>query len=131
MIKAFTIIILLAFAGNIGSSQVGGTDQTRDSLRHELAIAKDDTSRVLIMIDIANAYALSNLDNLNKYGNLALALAQKIQFARGEASALNALANGLQIEGDYPKSLQYLYRSLQIAEKKNYVFEKAVCYEWI
>ena len=38
---------------------------------------------------------------------------------------------GLQMEGDYPKSLEYLYRGLQIAEEKNYVFETAACYSFI
>src|SRR5690242_1975840 len=131
MIKAATIIMLLAFIGSIGLSQIGGTDQLRDSLKHELAVTKDDTSRVLIMADIGNAYWTNNFDSLSRYGNKALALAQRIHFSRGEVSALNALGRGLQSEGDYPKSLEYLYRGLHIAEKKNYVFETAVCYAWI
>ncbi len=128
---AFTITILLAFVENIAFSQIGGTDLQRDSLKHKLIIAKEDTSRVLIMAEIANAYWTNNFDSLYKYGNHALELAQRIQFRRGEVSALNTLAVGLQSVGNYPKSLEYLYRSLQIAEKKNYVFETAVCYAWI
>ncbi|WP_018616344.1 tetratricopeptide repeat-containing sensor histidine kinase [Segetibacter koreensis] len=131
MIKASTIILLLAFVGTIGFAQVGGTDQLRDSLKHKLAIAKDDTSRVLIMVDIANAYYVNSSDSISKYGNQALALAQRIRFSRGEASALTALGVCLQTEGDYPKSLEYVYKGLHIAEKKNYVFETAVCYAWI
>ena len=75
MIKAFTItILLLFFCGNI-FSQVGGTDQLRDSLKHELIIAKYDTSRVLIMAELANAYNGFNSDTINLYGNEALKLA--------------------------------------------------------
>src|SRR3954462_8825367 len=106
MIKASTIIMLLAFVGDISFSQVGGTEQLRDSLKHELAIAKDDTSQVLIMADLANAYFINNSDSVSRYGNQALALAQKIQFSRGEVSALNALGNFFQLQGDYPKSLE-------------------------
>jgi tetratricopeptide (TPR) repeat protein len=131
MIKTLTITVLFTFVGEIGFSQIGGTDQLRDRLKYQLAIAKDDTTRVLIMADIANAYYTNNPDSLNMYGTQALTLAQRIQFSRGEASALNALGLGQQLEGDYPKSLQYLYGGLQIAEKKNYVFETAVCYSWI
>ena len=119
MIKIFTITILLAVIGNWGFPQLAGTDQQRDSLKYELAMTKDDTSRVLVMADIANAYWTNNFDSLTSYGNEALALAQRIQFSRGEVSALNALGVGLQSEGNYPKSLEYLYRGLQIAEKKN------------
>src|ERR1019366_6662364 len=128
MIKAFTITILLLFICSTTFSQVGGSDQLRDSLKHELMIAKDDTSRVLIMAELPKAYTGFNSDTTNLYGNKALELAQRIHFFRGEASALIALGLGLQIEGDYPKSLEYLYRGLEIAEGKHYVFETAVCY---
>ncbi|MBC7426582.1 MAG: two-component sensor histidine kinase, partial [Bacteroidia bacterium] len=131
MIKVFTITILpLFFCGTI-LSQVGGSDQLRDSLKHELIIAKDDTSRVLIMAELAKAYTGFISDTTNLYGNKALELAQRIHFFRGEASALNALGIGIQVEGDYPKSLEYLYRGLQITEERNYVFEAAACYTFI
>lgn len=131
MIKTFTITILLLFFCGAIFSQVGGTDQLRDSLKHELFMAKDDTSRVLIMADLANAYFGFYSDSANVYGNKALELAKRIHFSRGEASILNALGSGFQTLGDYPKSFKYLYRSLQIAEKNNYVFETAVCYGFI
>ena len=128
MIKAFTITILLLFICSTTFSQVAVTDQLRDSLKHELVIAKDDTSRVLIMAELANAYCGFNFDTANLYGNKALELAQQIHFLRGEVSVLIALGNVLQIEGDYPKSLEYLYRGLEIAEGQHYVFEAAACY---
>lgn len=112
-------------------SQVGGADQLRDSLKYELAIARNDTSRVLIMAELSFAYNGFNSDSLHTYGNKALVLAKRIHFPRGEANALNALAMGVQIDGDYPKSLEYLYQALEIAEEKQYVFETAVCYSCI
>ena len=123
-------MLTLFFCGST-FSQVGGTEQLKDSLKHELIIAKNDTSRVLIMAEVANAYFGFNSDTLNLYGNEALELAQRIHFSRGEASALNALGIGFQAPGDYPKSFEYLYRGLQIAEEKNYVLETAVCYSFI
>ena len=38
---------------------------------------------------------------------------------------------GIQLEGEYPKSFEYLYRGLQIAEEKDYVLETAICYSSI
>ncbi len=131
MIKYFTTTILLLFICGTTFSQVGGTGQLRDSLKHELAIAKNDTSRVLIMAELASAYNGFFSDSINMYGNKALELAQQIAFFRGEASALNALGGGFQLQGDYPKSLEHLYRALKIAEEKNYIFETAVCYSFI
>lgn len=111
MIKAFTItIVLLIICGTI-FSQMGGTYQFRDSLKHELVMAKNDTSRVLIMAELSKAYNGFNSDTINLYGNKALELAQRIRFFRGEASALNALGGGFQLQGDYPKSIEYLYRA--------------------
>ena len=128
MIKTFTITILLLFFCSTVFSQVGGTDQLRDSLRRELVIAKNDTSRVLIMSALVSAYTGFYPDTVNLYGNEALKLAERINFSRGEANVLNALGLSIQLQGDYPKSFEYLYRCLQIAEEKNYVFEAAVCY---
>ena len=51
------------------------------------------------MADIANAYSINNSDSVSKYGNQALALAQKIRFSRGEVSALNALGNMFSTTG--------------------------------
>ena len=131
MIKAFSITILFSFFCGTIFSQVGGSDQLRDSLKHELVISGNDTSGVLIMAELANAYNGFNSDTLHFYGNKALELALAIHFPRGEANALTALALGVQIDGDYPKSLQYLYRALEIAEEKHYTFETAVCYTGI
>jgi signal transduction histidine kinase len=103
----------------------------RDSLKHELIIAKNDTSRVLLMVDLAYTYMLKDADSTKWYGNKALALARKIYFDRGEAGALNAIGVGFQVLGEYPKSLEYAYRGLQISEKKNYAFEIAVSNLWI
>ena len=128
MTKAFTITILhLFFCGTI-YSQVGGSDQLRDSLKHELIIAKNDTSRVLIMSALASAYTGFYPDTVNLYGNEALKLAEQINFFRGKVSVLNALGLSIELQGDYPKSLEYVYRGLEIAEEKHYVFETAVCY---
>jgi two-component system, NtrC family, sensor kinase len=131
MKRAFTITILTLFFCDTVFSQVSGTDQLRDSLRHELTIAKNDTSRVLVMAELANAYSGFNSDTIDFYGNGALELARRIHFFRGEASALNALGSGFQLQGDYPKSFEYLYRGLQIAEEKKYVYETASCYSFI
>lgn len=128
MIKYFNLTILFLYFCGTTFSQVGGSDQLRDSLKHELGIAKNDTSRVLIMAELGNAYFGFNNDTANLYVNKALKLAKQIHFLRGEVSVLIAFGNGLQVEGDYPKSLGSLYRGLEIAEGQHYVFETAACY---
>src|ERR1700745_697444 len=96
MIKVFIIAILLVFGNVSGFSQLGGTAQSRDSLKHELGAAKTDTSRVLLMVKLANAYFVNFPDSLIKYARKALDLATAIRFSKGEAGALNALGLGFQ-----------------------------------
>jgi two-component system NtrC family sensor kinase len=131
MIKPITITILSLFFCATIFSQVGGTDRNRDSLKHELVIAKNDTSRVLVMADLASAYNGFYPDSVNMYGNEALTLAERINFSRGKVRAFITLGLGVQLEGEYPKSFDYLYRGLKIAEDRNYVLETAICYSSI
>ena len=75
MVKRFTFTLLLVLACSIGVTQ---TIQKIDSLKHKLVIAKEDTSRVLIMLRLCSEYDLSNLDSGIRYGQQALMLAQHI-----------------------------------------------------
>jgi signal transduction histidine kinase len=131
MIKAITITTLSLFYCGALLSQVGGTDQLRDSLKHELVTAKNDTSKVLLMAQLSSAYNGFYPDTVNYYGNEALKLAERINYSRGKAMALIALGLGIQLEGEYPKSFDYLYQCLQITEKKHFVLETAICYSSI
>ena len=131
MIKNITITILSLFFCGAIFSQVGGADRDRDSLKHELVLAKNDTSRVLILAKLASAYNGFYPDTVNFYGKEALALAERINFSRGKVRAFITLGLGFQLEGEYPQSFDYLYRGLKIAEDKNYVLETAICYSSI
>ncbi len=130
MIK-FAITILSLFFSVAAFSQVGGTDQHRDSIRHALAIAENDTSRVLIMAELASAYNGFYPDSVVFHGNEALKLAERIHFPRGKVRAFISLGLGVQLEGEYPKSFDYLYQGLQISEESNYALETAICYSSI
>jgi two-component system NtrC family sensor kinase len=94
-----------------------------DSLKRELAIAREDSSRVLIMEELSLRYQSLNADSTIKYGKEGIALANKIQFTRGEIRMLNELAMAMQINGDIPASLELSFKALQMAEEKSYAFE--------
>ena len=82
--KAFKLTFFLAFVWGIGLAQ---SRQALDSIKHQLAIAKQDTSRVLILVDLCNSYRNANVDSSVMYGQQALAMSQSIKFFRGEARA--------------------------------------------
>ena len=73
-------------------------------------------------------YGIWNPDSGAVYGQKALALAKQIKFKRGEARALIGLARASDIQNDLPKSLEYAFQVIAIAEENNYLLEKAMCY---
>ena len=118
--KAFKLTFLLAFAWGIALAQ---SRQALDSIKHQLAIAKQDTSRVLILVDLCDSYRNSNADSSLMYGQQALTMSQSIKFLRGEARAAFTIGITYRILGDIPKSLETLFKGLQIAEDKQYPYE--------
>ena len=114
MIKRFTFTFLLALGWSIGFTQ---TIQKIGSLKHELSISKEDTSRVLIMLRLCSEYDLSNLDSGIRYGQQALNLAQRIQFSKGEVNALHSLGSSYRRSGEIPKGLELIYKESQIAKE--------------
>lgn len=123
--KTLPFPLLFILIGCIGFAQ---KRQQADSLRHELAIAKQDTNRVLILVALAGNYQTVNPDSALKYGQQALVWAKKITFLRGQASAFHALGAANSSVGNLPKGFDLTFKGLQIAEENNFPFEAARCY---
>ena len=87
-----------------------------DSLRRALETAPADTTRVLLLAQLA--YELTQTDPLATigYGKQALQLAQKLRFRRGEGWALVRLGSGFREAGNYPAALQIGLQGLRLAE---------------
>ncbi|MGH2565068.1 MAG: tetratricopeptide repeat protein, partial [Ginsengibacter sp.] len=113
MKKKFIIIILFSIAWGICFSQ---TREAIDSLQHQLAIAKDDTSRINAQTDLCLLYRLGNTDSSLLYGQQALKSAQKIKYLKGEISALSFMCIVTEQQGNLPKSLELGFRGLQLAK---------------
>ena len=127
MIKISIFTFLFAILCSIGMGQ----NKFTDSLMRELAMAKEDTTRVLLMADLCYFYRYTNIDSSMFYGQNALALAQKIEFPRGQSDALNKLGLAFREKGDLPKSLELELKGLKIAQENNYENEIAYCFRRI
>ena len=114
MINRFTFTFFLVFTASIAITQ---SIQKIDSLKHQLFICKEDTSRVLIMLRLCSEYDLTNLDSGIRYGQQALILAQRIQFSKGEVNALHSLGGSYRRSGDIPKGLELIYKEARIAKE--------------
>jgi signal transduction histidine kinase len=123
MIRIIILVSLFAFTCSVGITQ----NKYTDSLNRKLILAKDDTSRVLLMSDLSFFYRYSNLDSSAFYANRALALAEQVKFLRGKANALDILGLVVREKGDLPKSLDLQFSALKIAEDNNFRTEKSNC----
>ena len=117
--KTLTFTLLFAFFGSVGFAQ----NMRPDSLKRELSVAKQDTSRVLIMAQLCNAYRSANPDSALLYVQRALALARKINFPKGMVRALTNWGRVINDSGNLPKSLQMQFEALQIAEENGLTAE--------
>ncbi|MFN8347764.1 MAG: ATP-binding protein [Spirosomataceae bacterium] len=121
--KLRTLTLLFIFFRSISFAQ----NQRIDSLIHQLVMVQKDTSRVMIMADLCLEYRLSKPDSAMKYGQQALSLARKIDFAKGETKALSSLGYLLRNIGNLPKALDITLKALRIAEKDGNITEIATC----
>jgi tetratricopeptide (TPR) repeat protein len=114
MIKTFIFTFLFAFICSIGFTQ---TREAIDSLQHQLAIAKDDTSRINAKIDLCLLYRLGNTDSSLIYGQQALRAADRINYLPGQIHALSFMSIVTEQQGNLPKSLELGFKALQLARE--------------
>lgn len=95
-----------------------------DSLRQQLAIVTQDTSRVLILAELAEAFRNTISDSALRYGQQSLSLARQIQFPKGEARALLSMSVILREMGNFPRALEAGLKARQISEENHFVAEE-------
>ena len=112
------LICILGFAQNVSPLQA-------DSLNHELSIAKNDTSRVLILVSLCEFYRQSNPDSALLYGQKAFKIAEQINFPKGLVRAYSEVGR-IQVDlGNLPKALKMYFKAKQIAENNHIEAESA------
>jgi signal transduction histidine kinase len=110
------IVLIILFAG----IQLLGMAQTRmeiDSLKHELSIATQDTTRAMLLADICQFYKWNRPDSALYYGNNAVLLARQINFPKAELHALSGIILTHLAIGNDSKALQITLEALKIAER--------------
>ena len=112
MMKTIVFTLLLSLVWSLGFSQ-----SRVDRLKQELVRARQDTTRVMIMVDLCKYYRLSDPDSALYYGQQTLTLAKDIKFPKGEMLALTWQSSVMMTIGNLPKSLEMGLKALQIAEE--------------
>ena len=116
MKKKFLLVILLLFGYRIGFTQPHGNI---DSLKHQLCLEQNDTSRVILLYNLSYAYYYSQQDSALLYGQKALDLARQIDFPKGEVCALTYLGITYNSLDNSTKALELFLKGLNICESNN------------
>src|SRR4051812_33555969 len=126
MKKITTIIFFLIVNLNAGYTQdINEQTQYHQHILNGLDTARQDTTRVLLLADLADYYKSDLPDSALFYGYKALALARQVEFPTGEMRALGYMIIALKTLGNDSKALQMALQGLKIAEKNNLISDKA------
>ncbi len=112
------ILWVSSYAQNMDVLQV-------DKLKQELENAKQDSSRVLIMTQLAEAYRDRVTDTSYYYAQNALELSRRIDYPTGETKALLALSYYFQNRGNLTQGLELGLKALEIAKKHDLRYDQA------
>lgn len=108
--QLYCFIFCLVFATGIDAQK------NLDSLKNELRYSKNDTSSLLLLAQITDAYSEINFDSVYLYAQKMQALAKKLDLRLEETTALNNIGYALQNKGNFARSLQYLLAAIAIEE---------------
>ena len=118
--KNIVFILLSLLTGFVAFPQNVNIQQA-DSLRQELAKTKQDTSRAIILADLAEAYRAAKPDSTLYFADQALQLSRSINFPFGEMRAYLVLCHYFQFNGiDLPKALETGLKAVDITEKYHF-----------
>jgi two-component system, NtrC family, sensor kinase len=123
--KTLFVAILIIITYSIGIAQSTASITYLDSLKHQLSICKEDTSRILIMAELCNIYRSSKPDTALFYGEKAINMAQSLNFSKGLVRAIAQVGNVYTNIGNLPKALKMQYSAIQIAEENKLLYEEA------
>jgi signal transduction histidine kinase len=105
-------------AQNIGMLQA-------DSLHQELLRAQHDTSRALIMTQLAEAYRAGLNDSTLLYAMEALEIARRYHSASVESKALSSICHYFWNRGNLPEGLDAGLKALRIARENGLRYDQA------
>src|SRR5436309_1069427 len=112
MKKIIISIVLLSFLQP-------GFPQTKliDSLKNQLLIVKDDTSKVLALGALADYYGFIQFDSSVFYGRQSLDLSNRINYQYGKLLGFRSMYFALNCQGNYPKALEAVLNMLKISKQ--------------
>ena len=133
--KVLCAFLLFVIIINSGLSQPSGIYRNVDSLQQLLGSAIPDTTRVNLLIELANSYLLSDPEKGKAAAFEALSLARELNYIDGQIGSLSSLSFGHSITGEWAKGLDLAFQGIQLAKdhkpgaENNFAGVVAVAYQ--
>lgn len=108
-------ISLLLVTANLLITNAGAQKLNADSLKYALT-TQADTAKLKTLVNLAAYYQDNKIDSSLFYAKELLSLSTKHQNIRGMSMAYSYFGQYEYIVGNYPQSLQLLFKSLELAE---------------
>lgn len=116
---SFTILLCcLLGAKAFGQAFATREKQDPDSLKTVLSKSTSDTTKALIMLDLANHYLNANQSEASKYINQALELSRKTKFLRGEINALMRQGELYRKQNKFDKAIALFEQGVALNKKE-------------
>jgi signal transduction histidine kinase len=110
---------------------VSGQAQGQDSLLRLLPIAKQDTNKIKLLLDIQRSYFYTDIDSALYYNKLCEALIEEIEAKKFKHSCYHDFVKIYHAKGDYKTALSYCLQSIDIAKQNDNRFQEATSYRAI
>ncbi len=106
-------------------------DRKADSLEKLLLQTPQDTTRVLLLVQLTLRNTFFKSDTALILARQAIALAQKLGFSKGEIRALIRLGEARRLRGEYPQALEEQLMALQLSRQTHNSEEEANAFKFI
>jgi len=111
-IRNWLLVLIVSFSSSIILAQ-----SSIDSLENRLQNLSPDSSRIILLCDLSNKYLTNRPPLSRQYAEEALTLSQNLNFKSGEMLALNRLGEYEFRQSNYARAVEFLTRSLKLAEE--------------
>jgi hypothetical protein len=91
-----------------------------DSLYIQLARTHRDTTRVLLLNDLALMYRFNKPDSAVKLAQEARQLATSLNYPKGECQAFNIMGESMRFQGEFLKALEAQLHALRISRENGF-----------
>jgi serine phosphatase RsbU (regulator of sigma subunit) len=114
MYKTKTIFIYLFV---MASSFLFAQKEKRiNELKSQIATSKNDTQRVIGLVNLSSNLSSSQFKDAIVYGNEALAISLKNKYVRGQNLAYNCLADAYWFHSDYDKAQYFYFKAYRLSD---------------